>query len=77
MRTGVRRQDAGKVLRADDGRMFRVTQILFCERTGPSSCRGLVHRLGWTTFSGRSFDKMPPAKFNHCRSKFLAYGWSA
>lgn len=65
-----RRQGIGKVLRADDGCYYRVTQILYCEKTGERSARALVHKLGWRTFSGRSFDKLPPAKFNHCRSKF-------
>ena len=66
----VRRQDKGKVLRADDGKMYRMTQILFCEMIDEDTCRALVHKLGWTTFSGRSLKKLPPGKFNHCRSKF-------
>lgn len=69
---GPRRRDVEKLLRADNGRMYSVSTILVCEKTGERSCRGLIHRGGWVTFSGRSFDKMPLTKFNHCTSKFFA-----
>jgi hypothetical protein len=67
-----RRMDKGKVLRGDDGKMYRMTQILFCEMVDDDTCRALIHHRGWTTFSGRSLERLPPAKFNHCRSKFKA-----
>lgn len=69
---GKRAEDRGKVLRSTDGRVFRVSQILFCEQLPDGSCRCLVHQLGWARFAGRSAVKMPAAKFNHCRSKFVA-----
>lgn len=68
---GLKRDEIGKRLRSADGRMFRITQILVCERTGENSCRGLVHGIGWVNFVGRSFEKMPKKKFTHCTSKFL------
>jgi hypothetical protein len=66
-----KRDELGKKLRATDGSMIRVTQILVAEQTGERSCRALVHSLGWKEFVGRSFDKMPSQKFRHNTTKFL------
>jgi hypothetical protein len=66
-----RRADAEKTLRAEDGRVYCVSTILACEEIGERRCRALIHRGGYTTFSGRSFDRMPRIKFNHCTSKFF------
>ena len=61
--------EKGKRLRSQDGRMHRVTQILFCRKSGKKSCTCLVHGRGWVDFSGRSCKKMPLQKFKHMRSK--------
>lgn len=65
-----KRKDIGKTLKATDGRRYRVTQILACERTA-RGCRCLVHTEGWKEFVGRSATLMPEDKFRHCRSKFF------
>jgi hypothetical protein len=65
-----KRADIGKVLRAQDGRSYRVTQILVARQTGEERCEGFVHGHGWVTFVGRSCRKMPEIKFRHCKSKF-------
>jgi hypothetical protein len=70
-RLGPLKKDRGKVLRGDDGRSYRITQILACLRTGSRRCDGIVHRVGRISFSGRAFDVLPRAKFQHCTSKFF------
>jgi hypothetical protein len=66
-----RKKDREKTLRADNGRVYCVSTILACQVIGERSCRALIHKGGWVTFSGRSFDRMPGIKFNHCTSKFF------
>ena len=72
MSKGHKREDIGKTLRAADGKVFRVTQIIAC-RWVPGEegkrARCLVHHEGWHEFTGRSADKLPERKFKHIRSK--------
>lgn len=70
-RLGPLKKDKGKVVRGDDGKAYRLSQVLACMRTGERSCWGQVHRIGRVHFSGRAFDAMPRAKFQHCTSKFF------
>jgi len=64
-----KRPDIGKRLPGADGRMWRVTHILWCEHTGERTCRCLVHGEGMVDFGPRATKKMPRQKFQHIKSK--------